>query len=323
MTAGRDGGVPPWDGGAVSHPDDEFHPPTTDDPEWSETCWFSFGVPERRLSGQLYPFFRPNLGVCAGAAYVWDDTGDQLWNVLYAKNFWHLPIPDQPLSDISIANGIRYRCVEDQRVYDVGYDDPDGDELLIALNYTAVAPPNYLGQGHLDQPGRFTGKIVLRGEEITVDCFGMRDRSWGVRSQFGTGHGHVGYSYGAADERNGFHSIVMHDHDTLIHGHLMREGVWGKLVEGRRTVAERDPATGYQRRVVVEARDEHGRELRAEGRALNAFGIQINPNLASMDCMMEWDIDGVAGHGQDNDDWTQPTARAFFRRFLAASDTEG
>ena len=45
------------------HPDDEFHPPTSDDPYWTETCWFTFTVPERRLSGQLYPFFRTNQGV--------------------------------------------------------------------------------------------------------------------------------------------------------------------------------------------------------------------------------------------------------------------
>src|SRR5687768_17401786 len=38
------------------HPDDGFHPPTSDDPSWTETCWFTFTVPERRLSGQLYPF---------------------------------------------------------------------------------------------------------------------------------------------------------------------------------------------------------------------------------------------------------------------------
>ena len=43
---------------AETHPDDEFHPPTSDDPYWTETCWFTFTVPERRLSGQLYPFFR-------------------------------------------------------------------------------------------------------------------------------------------------------------------------------------------------------------------------------------------------------------------------
>ena len=48
------------------HPDDLFHPPTSDDPFWTETCWFTFAVPERKLSGQLYPFFRANQGVTSG-----------------------------------------------------------------------------------------------------------------------------------------------------------------------------------------------------------------------------------------------------------------
>src|SRR5262249_44963190 len=87
---------------ARPHVDDEFHPPTSDDPYWTETCWFTFTVPERRLSGQLYPFFRPNQRVCAGAAYLWDDKGNQAWNVIYGKNFWHLPLPDQPLSVITL-----------------------------------------------------------------------------------------------------------------------------------------------------------------------------------------------------------------------------
>ena len=48
--------------------DDEFHPPPAEnaaDPEWMETCWFTFTVPERRLSGQLYPFFNHGLRVAA------------------------------------------------------------------------------------------------------------------------------------------------------------------------------------------------------------------------------------------------------------------
>ncbi len=56
------------------HRDDQFHPPTSDDPYWTETCWFTLNVPERRLSGQLYPFFRPNQGVLASGAYCWDHT---------------------------------------------------------------------------------------------------------------------------------------------------------------------------------------------------------------------------------------------------------
>ena len=121
--------------------DDEFHPPTSDDPLWTETCWFTFTVPERRLSGQLYPFFRPNQGVTAAGAYFWDDRGDQMWNCRYAKNFWHLPLPDQPLTDIQLPNGIRYRCLEPQQRYAIGYDDPDGDDLHVDLTFTAAARP--------------------------------------------------------------------------------------------------------------------------------------------------------------------------------------
>ena len=86
---------------AGTHPDDEFHPPSTDDPFWTETCWFTFAVPGRRLSAQLYPFFRPNQGVCAAAAYAWDDTGDQPWNARYAKN-----VPGRK-TDISDAAWLR------------------------------------------------------------------------------------------------------------------------------------------------------------------------------------------------------------------------
>ena len=59
--------------GEPTEADDDFHPPTDDDPFWTETCWFTFTVPERRLSGQLYPFFRPNQGVMAAAVYLWDE----------------------------------------------------------------------------------------------------------------------------------------------------------------------------------------------------------------------------------------------------------
>jgi hypothetical protein len=31
--------------------DDQFHPPETDDPWWTETGWFSWMVPERNLLG--------------------------------------------------------------------------------------------------------------------------------------------------------------------------------------------------------------------------------------------------------------------------------
>jgi len=307
----------------TGHPDDELHPPTSDDPYWTETCWFTFTVPERRLSGQLYPFFRPNQGVVAGGAYFWDERGSQMWNCLYAKNFWHLPMPDQPLSDISLPNGIRYQCLEPLTRYRIRFDDPDADEVHVDLTFTAIAPPHRLGESHLDQPGRYQGAIVLRGEEVEVDSFGFRDRSWGPRSQFGaglmtSGAAHGGYSYATASDRDAFHTITMDFGDGCIsiHGYLLRDGTWAALASGRRRVVERDGTTGFPRRVEIEGVDELGRELRAAGRCLNQLAFPINPNLFTVNCLTEWTFDGLTAFGEDHDNWSATGIRRFSRRHL-------
>jgi hypothetical protein len=309
----------------LSHPDDELHPPASSDPDWTETCWFTFSVPERRLSGQLYPFIRTNQRVVAGGAYVWDERGDQPWNCQYAKNFWHLPLPDGArLSDLSLANGLRIRCLEPLSRYAIAYDDPDGgDELHVALEFQGVARPNYLGHGHLDQPGRYRGTIVLRGESIRVDAFGFRDRSWGARSQFGPGltgtpAGRGGYSYATASERDAFHTITMDFGQGClsIHGYLLRDGTWAKLTSGRREVRERDATSGYPLRVEIDGVDELGRSLHAEGNCLNRLGLHLNPNLFTVNCLAEWRFDGITAFGEDHDNWSAPAARRFFRRQL-------
>ena len=313
---------------AGMHPDDEFHSPTSDDTNWSETCWFTFTVPERKISGQLYPFFRANLGTMAAGAYFWDPTGSRPENCLYSKNFWHLPIPDQPLSDITIGNGIKYRCVKPQEQYEISYDDSDGgNEIHAELTFTAVTEPHYLGEHHLDQPGRYTGELVIHGEKMKVDSFGFRDRSWGPRTQHGQGltsspAPHGGYSYatgmGADGNLNAFHTITMDWGQGLksIHGYLMRDGVWAKLAEATRTVVERN-AEGIPTRVIIEGVDEKGRSLSARGTGHNGFSFFINPNMFTMNCLYEWEFDGVTAWGEDHDNWSHPAIRKFNREASA------
>jgi hypothetical protein len=261
----------------VSHEDDEFHAPLSDDPYWAETCWFTFTVPERRLSGQLYPFFQPNQGVLSAGAYFWDPSGHTTADVLHSRHFWHLPIPDQPLSDIQLPNGIAYRCVNPLERYELSYADPDtqaggdptsGPGIRVELTFTAIAPPNYLGDSHLDQPGRYRGTVVLGGESIAVDAFGFRDRSWGPRSQFGRGMLGTsalsgGYSYATASDQDAFHAITM-DFGTgsmAIHGYVIRQGKQLKVASGSRSVLERDPSTHHPRVVGLDLVDQSGRRL--------------------------------------------------------------
>lgn len=302
------------------HPDDEFHPPTSDDPEWTETCWFTFAVPERNLSGQLYPYFKTNQKVAAGGAFFWDGFNERPETCVYAKQFWHLPLPDEPLTNISLANGIRYECLEPQKQWRIRYDDPDdGDEIHVDLLVTGIVAPNMLGQSHVDQPCRYQGTITLHGEVIDVDAYGFRDRSWGPRPQYGQGiHGGVsqrgGYSYATASDEHAFHAITM-DFGTgciAIHGSYMKDGQWAKLVSGERTVIERN-SEGVPTLVQLQGVDELGREFSASGETTNSLSFLINPNLYTINCLTRWSFDGITTWGEDHDNHSFVDARRLFR----------
>ena len=302
------------------HPDDEFHPPTNDDPEWTETCWFTFAVPERNLSGQLYPYFKTNQGVAAGGAFFWDGRDERPETCVYAKQFWHLPLDGQRLTDLTLANGIRYECLEPQRSWRIRYDDPDGgDELHLDLVVTGIVAPNMLGESHVDQPCRYRGTIVLHGETIDVDSFGFRDRSWGPRPQFGQGiHGgpsmRGGYSYATASDAHAFHAITMDfgSGSIAIHGSYMRDGQWSKLVSGERRVVERD-GEGFPLVVELDGVDERGRAFSARGETTNSLGFLINPNLYTINCLTRWSFDEITAWGEDHDNHSFPDARRLFR----------
>ena len=317
---------------SAHHRDDEFHPPTSDNPYWTETCWFTFTVPERRLSGQLYPFFRPNQRVLSAGAFFWDDSGHRPADVLHARQFWHLPMPDQPLSDIALPNGIAFRCLEPLHRYELSYRDPDVPEgepgaVRAELTFTSIGPPNYLGETHLDQPGRYQGTIVLDDESIAVDAFGFRDRSWGPRSQFGVGiHGtpalNGGYSYATASARDAFHAITM-DFGAgceAFHGYLVLDGERATVASGRRLVTDRHPDTAYPLAVEVDLVDTLGRTLHAEGRCLNGLGLDLNPNLHSVNCLTEWSFEDVTAYGEDHDNWSATGIRRFLRGFHHLDD---
>lgn len=305
-----------------SKPEDEFHRPRHTDPFHGETAWFGFDIADRRLSGQFYPFFSQNLGVAAAGVYFWDDTGSYMHDILYAKNIWHLPMPPASLTDVSLEGGLSYTTVESLSEYRIRYQDPDGEEVAADLRFTTLTPPHMLGKGHYDQPCAVHGSLVLFGEDISVDTVGFRDRSWGRRPQFGDAMvkgaaDFGGYSYGTTPDGDGFHATTQDfgGGATLVHGHYKSGGTWSKLVTGRRSVQARDADTGFPTGVLIEARDELGRELRAVGQCLNQFGFFLNSNMFSINCLTMWNLgDGVTALGEDHENRTSRSARRFFRR---------
>ncbi len=299
--------------------DDNFHFAEMGDRWWmTETSWFAFCNPEEKLGGWLYTMARPNIGTVAGGAWVWDDTAHLPWEVLYNANYTALRLPpNQDLSDITLPTGVSIKAVEPTMGYELGVRD--NDVCNIDLRFQGVMAPRKLhkdgspfgGSNHFDQFGRVTGQVRLQGRVVEIDCFGMRDRSWGPRPEHRPKKS--AYVTGMATERDGFLAVTRwHDgHEEIAYGFMIRDGETADLVSGHRHV-ERDPVEGWVTKITILAQDALGRTLEAVGTRLS--GIIINRHsFIDSNGLIAWTINGHAGHGEDQDMWPVHDWAAFRR----------
>jgi hypothetical protein len=302
--------------------DDSFHVPTTRDPDWNETFWFSFAVPERRLSGTLYPVFRRNLGTVGCCIAIWDDGAALPWEALYYDYRFWMPWPQGDLTRFELANGYAAECTSPLAEYQLRYAHPGA--LEFELLFSALIPPHetemrdlaFAGAAHWDQHGRITGRLCLRGEEIAVDSIYMRDRSWGPRPA-ARGPRRVGYTTGF-HASVGFHVISSAGDmlselpkETVFQGYLWRDGAVADVVAGERRVVERDPRSGWPARVEIEIRDALGRTLETEGRCENRLAFPALPGNFNWMSLTRWSLDGAEAWGEDQDVWSVESWRAF------------
>ena len=286
---------------ALSAADDDLHPPTTDDPFWTETAWFAFTVPERKLTVFSYPVFRTNLGVCSAGVFIWDDTAEADHLIRYSNNWWHVPMPTS-LTDMTLPNGLSYKVLEPLRRYRVTYA---GDGVSFDVTYTGLITPQLTPRGdHVDQPCHVTGELILHGETIAVDCYEMRDKSWHVRSdaalQLPPEVAHGSYTYAISTDAAFLAKTAGSNSDTTAahDGFYWRDGTLARLIEGRRTVTRGD---GRAVEIVVEATDELGRNVVATGKPFNRYAFRATPAILAWISGVEWTIDGVKLTGEDQE----------------------
>ncbi|MGD9703730.1 MAG: hypothetical protein AB7Q42_13195 [Acidimicrobiia bacterium] len=302
--------------------DDDFHAP--DDHYWfHETAWWSFYVPERKLAAWIYNWVRPNVGTSGGGCWLWDDSTRLHWELPYYACYNNLAIPaERDLREFTYPSGVSTTTIEPLTKYQLGFRDRD--IIAFDLEFDATMPP-WVGEPvgdppvarHLDQLGRVTGEVVLRGERIQVDSIAMRDRSWSPRSERWK-DGHVGYC-SAATEDVAFLATsaagVREETDERVRsGFFVRDGQRARIVDGTRDVV-RDPEHGHLRSIRIEAEDTAGRRFVATGTGLNAVAAPI-PGVHAIVwiCLVDWSIDGVQAWGDDQDAWPIHEWAAFRRR---------
>jgi hypothetical protein len=318
-----------FDQPALTAADDGWH---SHSPHWweTETAWFTFNVPERAMCGSLYVKARTVQETCDGGAWVWDDAPV---GARYDVQPAGLPFPGLggDLRDLAAPNGVKITVLEPLMKYHTTYSDPGRFEA--DLLHEGIVPPHshpigawpYWNSRHFDQPMHTTGAIVLDGEEIAIDSYTIRDRSWGPRPEGPTPPERklapgtwtfnprpwradypysVAYMYGAQDAQEAFlvgtSPLVRQDGTASDEmdagaGYLVRGGVYAPLVRGHRET-EIDPERKWVRRVHIEAVDTLGRTLSADGEMLSRWGEQDAGGAA----FFRWAWDGgCVGYGED------------------------
>jgi hypothetical protein len=312
---------------ALTPEDDNFHP-VSDHPYETETFWVSFHDVERRLGGWFYNQVLFNQGICNGGAWVWDDSPA---GALHEVRHRELPLVDaehMDLRNVVLPNGNHIEALEPLSKYRVRRSDPGAFEA--DLEFEGIREPHSHPLGvapfwrgrHFDQAMHVTGQIVLHGETIDIDSISIRDRSWGPRPGRrapGTNHGSkprkpvapevaskppyspfgIGYVFGTQDADEMFLAYTLpciYDgaaRDYVTTGYLVRDGVYGMLVDGNRR-CEFDPDHGWMRTIWFEATDEHGREIEATGHLLSHHG-----ESGQGTGYFHWEWEGAEGYGED------------------------
>jgi hypothetical protein len=327
------------------HPDDDtYHQPSIEDSYWVETTWWSLNIPERRLGMWLHAGYHANRSEVTWRVFAWDPTGADPGHLAYYANKPDLPMPANPdLRDITFpAGGFSVKMLKPLTDYYVRYADSDAD-FAVEFDHHSVHPPRRFTPGeapamhnpHLDQLGHIVGELTLHGERIPIDCYSVRDRTWGprgghhsqsqkaeyVRGDYRVadpggprwreiererGRGRIQYIFGHTGAETGFLSFVRpQDGDAagwspLNVGWLLKDGVFGQLDKSKSRMRNyRDPHTGWSSHMDVDLVDLDGRSMQAEGFTVS----HMCEHQSGTNALMRWEFDGQIGWGEDQDGW--------------------
>ncbi len=285
---------------------DRFCEERDSNPYWNESVWFSFSKPEDRLHGFIQYYFRPNMGMLNGGPVMWDLSGRTQWDCLY-YNWSHLQAAPEGVQkfDMRAANSLQVKVLEPLKRYSIKYDH---EGLQMDLEWEAIGPMHELKTGdagqqatakfHIEQPGRMRGVIRQEGNVREIDCYSMRDTSYGRRDYASLATG--GYFWGVSAESS-FHAIAMGEAEQkVIGGYLYKDGQLASLASGSRRITE------YGRlgptRAVFEAVDKLGRTIKATAEIDEGLIFTGYTDHTVVWSLMEWDWDGVP-HWGDNQEF--------------------
>jgi hypothetical protein len=287
---------------------DTFHDWDQNQPYWTETFWYGAWIPELAMTVYLYHWFRPVLGIYGGGCIVWNGEAYLPWDIPAFHYEVNLPLPARvDLRDLTLDCGTTLRTVREGECYEMSYARR-GIELQ--LRFEGVTPPDIVAAkgmseffaGHIDQAGRYSGHLKIGSQRHEIDCFGIRDRSWGARII--TDDIRMNYCHGQSQELAFVcYSRPLVGGESVFKGYLARDGRRLDLKGGNRRSIYRDQVL---QRIELEIFDTEGRTLSATGFPMNRMVYEPYPNLITWLHLMRWQIGGETIYGEEQDVWSVP-----------------
>lgn len=286
----------------------------------TETWWFCFFIPERGLGGWLYALVRPNQRISAGGLWIWDATGSEPRTSRYFAHYTALPTRLERLAEtpVQFPSSFRVDVEAPGMVYGLQFADEAAD-LRLDLTFAATMPaighkastPPFYASAHYDQAGHVTGTLQLDGESLEVDCFAIRDRSWGLRSERVVPN----FSYcwlANAEEMFLVYAPRVPGTLEISRGILHRDGVTRPIVSGLREES-RDPANGWVTELAITAQDDLGRRIEASASSVSRL-VHPRPTSANTISLLDWSFAGQQAWGEDQDVWPHQMWKQWMRQ---------
>ena len=304
--------------GAIDASDELLHPAKNalvKADSLTETQYFAFCIPEHRIHAYGYLWHHPNLKVVGGGLFVWQGhkrtvTHGELCDY---RNYMSDSVLRNDLHEYRLDNGYGVKVIEPLKRHRLSYADPARGNV-VELDYEAVSPPVMFADGnHFEQAMRVKGKLLLRGQPYDVDCYTLRDRSWGkprpednlplpgASWMQGVFNERFAFSCNMFDQADSSHelagtALALPAERTLNGGWIYRDGTVGRLVSGTKRI-EREPESRMPRKVELRITDEFGRQLEIRGTSIASTAWMPWSNIFMPITLMRWECEGLIAHG--------------------------
>jgi hypothetical protein len=302
--------------GQAKPEDDLLHPESfvnVNDDSACETQYFGFSVPEADIHALCQNMRRPKFNLVSGGLYVFQGIKSAMVQAELCD--WRLFMNDSVVTKNNLHkfrydNGYGVEILEPLKRYHMTYSDP-ARENSVDLIYQAVQPVVMFGDNnHLEQTMKVTGDLVLRGKHYAVDCFNIRDRSWGKPRQetnnpippldWMTGVFNEDFAFNCTvfdHASNNPHPLAVPDEQALRAGWIYYQGKLGRIVKASKRVKRGsmlEPLT-----VELKLSDERGRDFDMQGTLVASCPCNCWGNILVLISLMRWDCNGSTAYGDD------------------------